>query len=45
MAYFQNGLGVNIENAELLVAMECVQSPGVGIVTRQGYVQGWNSLK
>ena len=44
MAYFQNELDVNIENAELLVAMEIVQAPNVGTVTRKEYVRGWNAL-
>jgi DCN1-like protein 1/2 len=32
-----------VENAELLVAMEIVQAPGVGSITRKEYVSGWLS--
>ncbi|KZL82992.1 defective in cullin neddylation protein 1, partial [Colletotrichum incanum] len=42
MAYLQD-LGVNLENAELLVVMELLQAPSVGEVTRKGYVDGWKA--
>ncbi|KAF4453313.1 putative SCRO protein [Fusarium austroafricanum] len=41
MSYLTEKLKVNIENAELLVALELVQAPSVGIITRKGYVDGW----
>ncbi|KAM0342986.1 hypothetical protein ACHAPU_009016 [Fusarium lateritium] len=41
MSYLQNKLKVNIENAELLVALELVQAPSVGVINRRGYVDGW----
>jgi DCN1-like protein 1/2 len=41
MSYLQTRLKVNIENAELLVALELVQAPSVGVITRRGYVDGW----
>ncbi|KAK1485828.1 hypothetical protein CABS01_13522 [Colletotrichum abscissum] len=40
MAYLGD-LGVNIENAELLVVMELLQAPSVGEITRKGFVDGW----
>ncbi|KAK6207664.1 hypothetical protein QIS74_12745 [Colletotrichum tabaci] len=42
MAYFQD-LGINLENAELLVVMELLQAPAVGELTRKGYVDGWKA--
>ncbi|EFQ35414.1 uncharacterized protein GLRG_10558 [Colletotrichum graminicola M1.001] len=42
MAYLQD-LGVNLENAELLVVMELLQAPSVGEITRKGYVDGWKA--
>ncbi|OLN87126.1 Defective in cullin neddylation protein 1 [Colletotrichum chlorophyti] len=40
MAYLGD-LGVNIENAELLVVMEIVKAPSIGEITRKGYIDGW----
>ncbi|KAL0931473.1 uncharacterized protein CTRU02_214208 [Colletotrichum truncatum] len=42
MAYLQD-LGVDIENAEMLVVAELLQSPSIGAITRKGYVDGWKS--
>ncbi|KAJ3937998.1 Scaffold-type E3 ligase [Colletotrichum fioriniae] len=42
MAYLGD-LGVNIENAELLVVMELLQAPSVGEITRKGFVDGWKA--
>lgn len=41
MSYLTGKLGVNIENAEFLVALEVVQAPMVGEISRKGYVDGW----
>ncbi|KAF5024731.1 hypothetical protein F66182_3163 [Fusarium sp. NRRL 66182] len=41
MSYLTEKLKVNIENAELLVALELLQAPSVGVITRRGYVDGW----
>ncbi|KAH6893302.1 Cullin binding-domain-containing protein [Thelonectria olida] len=43
MTYLTSKLNVNIENAELLLALEIVQAPTVGVVTKKGYVDGWKS--
>ncbi|KAF6828208.1 hypothetical protein CPLU01_08687 [Colletotrichum plurivorum] len=40
MAYLQD-LGVSIENAEMLVVAELLQTPSIGEITRKGYVDGW----
>lgn len=42
MAYLQD-LGVNLENAEMLVVAEFLKTPSIGEITRQGYVDGWKS--
>lgn len=41
MSYLSNKLKVSLENAELFVALEVVQAPSVGEITRKGYVDGW----
>lgn len=41
MKYLSEDLGVSIENAELLVAMEVVQAPSIGEITLTGFVNGW----
>ncbi|KAF9765481.1 hypothetical protein IL306_002234 [Fusarium sp. DS 682] len=41
MSYLTEKLQINIENAELLVALELLQAPSVGVITRTGYVDGW----
>ncbi|KAF4462371.1 Defective in cullin neddylation 1 [Fusarium albosuccineum] len=41
MSYLTEKLKVSIENAELLVALELLQAPAVGVITRRGYVDGW----
>ncbi|RGP79241.1 defective in cullin neddylation 1 [Fusarium longipes] len=41
MSYLTDKLQVSIEDAELLVALELLQAPAVGIITRRGYVDGW----
>ena len=41
MSYLDSKLGVNLENAELFIALEIVQAPNVGEITRSGFVEGW----
>jgi DCN1-like protein 1/2 len=41
---YLNDLGVNLENAELLVALEIVQAPAVGEMSKQGFVDGWSAV-
>ncbi|KND90877.1 Defective in cullin neddylation protein 1 [Tolypocladium ophioglossoides CBS 100239] len=41
MDYLGNKLKISLENAELFVALELVQAPNVGEITRKGYVDGW----
>lgn len=41
MTYLQSQLKVNLENAELFVAIYLVQAPSIGEITRHGFVDGW----
>ncbi|KAJ2957519.1 hypothetical protein NQ176_g11238 [Zarea fungicola] len=43
MNYLSSNLGVNIENAELFVALELLQVPAIGEITRKGYIEGWKN--
>lgn len=43
MGYLSNVLNVSLENAELFVALELVQAPVVGEITKKGYVEGWKA--
>lgn len=45
MNYLSSNLGVNIENAELFVALELLQVPAIGEITRKGYIEGWKNAK
>ncbi|KAI1373009.1 DUF298-domain-containing protein [Hypoxylon crocopeplum] len=40
MTYLQ-GIGVDLEGASLFLAMELVQAPTIGEITREGFVKGW----
>lgn len=40
--YLQD-LGVNLENAELFLACEIVQAPGLGELSRESFLEGWKS--
>ncbi|ROT38076.1 DUF298-domain-containing protein [Sodiomyces alkalinus F11] len=42
-SYLQDQLAINPETAELLVAMEVVQAPAVGEISRKGFVEGWKT--
>jgi DCN1-like protein 1/2 len=37
-------LGVNLENAEILVVLEIVQAPALGEITKDGFVDGWKAI-
>lgn len=41
MQYLSGHLKVNLENAELFVAIEQIQAPNIGEITRKGFVDGW----
>ncbi|KAG5929525.1 hypothetical protein E4U42_005552 [Claviceps africana] len=43
MSYLDSKLNVNIENAELFIALEIVQAPNVGEIHRRGFVEGWKA--
>ena len=36
-------LGVNLENAEMLVVLELIQAPFVGELSKQGFIDGWTA--
>ncbi|KAI4868445.1 DUF298-domain-containing protein [Hypoxylon rubiginosum] len=42
MTYLQ-GIGVDLEGASLFLAMELVQAPTIGEITREGFVKGWKT--
>jgi hypothetical protein len=44
MGYFEQ-LGVDIEGMEALAVMELIQAPTMGEISREGFVEGWSSLK
>jgi DCN1-like protein 1/2 len=44
MDYLGHHLCVDLENAELFVALEIVQAPSIGEITRKGYVEGWKEV-
>ncbi|PHH91996.1 hypothetical protein CDD83_9364 [Cordyceps sp. RAO-2017] len=43
MDYLSSKLKINLENAELFVALDVLQAPTVGEITRRGYVEGWKA--
>ncbi|KAI0156683.1 DUF298-domain-containing protein [Hypoxylon sp. FL1284] len=43
MTYLQ-GIGVDLEGASLFVAMELIQAPTIGEITREGFVKGWKAV-
>lgn len=42
MLYLQS-IGVDLEGASLFLAMELVQAPTIGEITREGFVKGWKN--
>ncbi|GAB0133525.1 hypothetical protein EsDP_00001932 [Epichloe bromicola] len=45
MSYLDSKLKVNLENAELFIALEIVQAPNVGEISRRGFVEGWKATE
>ncbi len=41
---YLNDLGVNLENAEILVVLEILQAPSLGEISKQGFVDGWSTI-
>ncbi|PQE05520.1 defective in cullin neddylation 1 protein [Rutstroemia sp. NJR-2017a BBW] len=44
MRYFTDDLGLNLENAEILLPCEIIQAPAIGEMSREGFVDGWKKL-
>ncbi|KAI1393185.1 DUF298-domain-containing protein [Hypoxylon trugodes] len=40
---YLNSIGVDLEGASLFLAMEIVQAPTIGEITRDGFVKGWKA--
>ncbi|KAI1105642.1 Cullin binding-domain-containing protein [Jackrogersella minutella] len=38
---YLNAIGVDLEGASLFLAMELVQAPTIGEITREGFIKGW----
>lgn len=43
MQYLQD-LGVNLENAEILLVCEIVQAPVLGELSKQSFIDGWKAI-
>ena len=43
MDYLGSDMGLNIEDASIFVALELLQAPSVGEITRKGFVEGWKA--
>jgi len=41
---YLNELGVNLENAEILVALEIIQAPALGEMSKEAFVDGWKKI-
>jgi DCN1-like protein 1/2 len=44
MRYFADDLGLNLENAEILLPCEIIQAPAIGEMSREGFIDGWKKL-
>lgn len=44
MKYFGN-LGVDLEGMDAFAVSEVIQAPTMGEISREGFVEGWASLK
>lgn len=44
MRYLQD-LGVNLETADIFVPLEIVQAPGLGEISKTGFVEGWMKVR
>jgi len=40
MSYLQS-IGVDLEDASVFIAVELLQAPSIGEITREGFVKGW----
>lgn len=40
---YLTSLGLNPESGEIFVALELVQAPNFGEITRQGFIDGWKN--
>lgn len=40
---YLTSLGLNPESGEVFVALELVQAPSLGEITRKGFVDGWKA--
>lgn len=40
---YLTSLGLNPESGEVFVALELVQAPSLGEITRQGFIDGWKT--
>ncbi|RDL39538.1 putative defective in cullin neddylation protein 1 [Venustampulla echinocandica] len=38
-------LGVDLENASMLVPLEIIQAPALGEITKEGFVKGWKAIR
>ncbi|KAI1006393.1 hypothetical protein K3495_g1828 [Podosphaera aphanis] len=45
MRYLQQDLGVDLETADIFVPLEIVQAPGLGEITKSGFVEGWLKVR
>jgi DCN1-like protein 1/2 len=43
MRYLQD-LGLNLESADILVALEIVQAPSLGELSKENFVEGWKAI-
>jgi DCN1-like protein 1/2 len=41
---YLSDLEVNLENAELLLALEIVQAPGLGELSKDPFIDGWKAV-
>jgi DCN1-like protein 1/2 len=40
MNYLQS-VGIDLEDASVFIAVELLQAPSIGEITREGFVKGW----
>lgn len=43
MRYLKD-LGIDLENAEILVPLEIIQAPALGEMSKDGFVEGWKKI-
>lgn len=42
---YLSDIGVDIEGLDALAALEIIQAPAMGEMTREGFVDGWSNYK